>query len=49
MEIANALSSVAADLALVQGQIPASDTASTQALQQAYSLITQVQNTYQGK
>lgn len=47
--ISNALSSVAASLAQVQGQIPAADTASGAALQQAYELIAQVQGTYQGQ
>jgi hypothetical protein len=47
--ISAALSNVAASLSQVQGQIPASDTASVQALQQAYQLIAQVQNTYQAQ
>jgi hypothetical protein len=49
MNIANALSFVAASLSTVQGQIPATDTVSTQALQQAYQLISQVQMAYQGQ
>jgi hypothetical protein len=47
--ISTALSGVAASLSQVQGQIPATDTVSVQALQQAYQLIAQVQNTYQGQ
>jgi hypothetical protein len=47
--ISTALSNVAASLSQAQGQIPAGDTASVQALQQAYQLIAQVQNTYQGQ
>ena len=47
--ISAALSSVAASLSQVQGQIPAGDTVSIQALQQAYQLIAQVQSTYQGQ
>jgi len=47
--ISTALSNVAASLSQAQGQIPASDTASVQALQQAYQLIAQVQNTYQAQ
>jgi|HubBroStandDraft_1064217.scaffolds.fasta_scaffold1778713_2 hypothetical protein len=49
MPISGQLGNVAASLANVQGQIPASDTASTQALQDAYALISQVQQTYQGQ
>jgi hypothetical protein len=47
--ISTALSNVAALLSQAQGQIPAGDTASVQALQEAYQLIAQVQNTYQGQ
>jgi hypothetical protein len=47
--ISQQLSTVAGSLSSVQGQIPASDTASTQALQDAYALISQVQQTYQGQ
>jgi hypothetical protein len=47
--ISSALSNVAASLSQVQGQIPASDPVSVQALQQAYQLIAQVQSTYQGQ
>ena len=49
MNISDALSSVAASLSQVQGNIPASDTVSTTALQQAYQLISQVQLAYQGQ
>jgi len=47
--ISAALSNVAASLSRAQGQIPASDTVSVQALQQAYQLISQVQTAYQGQ
>jgi hypothetical protein len=49
MNISSQLSSVAASLQTVQGQIPSIDTASVAALQQAYQLISQVQSTYQGQ
>jgi hypothetical protein len=47
--ISAALSNAAASLSQAQGQIPSSDTVSVQALQQAYQLIAQIQNTYQGQ
>jgi hypothetical protein len=49
MDIANALSSVAASLSGVQGSIPATDTQSTTDLQTAYALISGVQARYQGQ
>jgi|HubBroStandDraft_4_1064222.scaffolds.fasta_scaffold04621_5 hypothetical protein len=47
--ISQQLSTVAGSLSSVQGQIPASDTLSTQQLQQAYQLISNVQQIYQGQ
>jgi hypothetical protein len=47
--ISQQLSTVAGSLSSVQGQIPASDTDSVAALQQAYQLISKVQQTYQGQ
>ena len=49
MNISDQLSSVAAALSRIQMLIPASDTTSVAALQQAYQLISSVQNTYQGQ
>jgi hypothetical protein len=49
MNISNQLSTLAGQLDSIQSQIPASDTVSVAALQQAYQLISQVQLAYQGQ
>jgi hypothetical protein len=49
MDIANALSSVASSLSQAQSMIPSTDTLSVQQLQQAYQLISNVQQIYQGQ
>ncbi len=47
--IAQSLGAVCAQLSSAQGQIPSTDVDSVAALAQAYKLIAQVQQTYQGQ